>query len=77
MKTSLGIWALVFGAIFINLSWILGGAADGGWFMYSPNSSVPYSPTNGIDFWALGRLLSRVPLYTAAETVMPAIVVED
>jgi molecular chaperone DnaK (HSP70) len=28
-------------------------------------------------FWALGRLLSRVPLYTAAETVMPAAVVED
>jgi molecular chaperone DnaK (HSP70) len=28
-------------------------------------------------FWALCRLLSRVPLYTAAETVMPAALVED
>lgn len=28
-------------------------------------------------FWALARLLSRVPLYTSAETVMPAAVVED
>jgi hypothetical protein len=28
-------------------------------------------------FWALGRLLSRVPLYTAAETVMPAAAVEE
>jgi hypothetical protein len=28
-------------------------------------------------FWGLGRLLSRVPLYTSAETVLPAAVVED
>ncbi len=28
-------------------------------------------------FWALGRLLSRVPLYTSVETVLPAAVVED
>ena len=30
----------LFGALFVNTSWILGGAADGGWFMYAPNSSV-------------------------------------
>ena len=42
-------------AIFVNTSWFLGGAADGGWFMYAPNSSVPFSPT------ARHRLLGARP----------------
>ena len=57
---ALSLWLFVFGGIFINTSWILGGAADGGWFMYAPNSSVPFSPTNGVDFWVLGLLITGV-----------------
>ncbi len=57
---ALSLWLFVFGGIFINSSWILGGAADGGWFMYAPNSSVPFSPTNGVDFWTLGLLITGV-----------------
>ena len=57
---ALSLWTFVFGGIFINTSWILGGAADGGWFMYAPNSSVPFSPTNGVDFWVLGLLMTGV-----------------
>jgi cytochrome c oxidase subunit 1 len=57
---ALSLWTFVFGGIFINTSWILGGAADGGWFMYAPNSSVPFSPTNGVDFWTLGLLMTGV-----------------
>jgi cytochrome c oxidase subunit 1 len=53
-------WCFLFGGIFINTSWILGGAADGGWFMYAPNSSVQFSPTNGIDFWVLGLLITGI-----------------
>jgi cytochrome c oxidase subunit 1 len=54
------LWTFLFGGIFINTSWILGGAADGGWFMYAPNSSVPFSPTNGVDFWVLGLLITGI-----------------
>ena len=57
---ALSLWTFVFGGIFINSSWFLGGAADGGWFMYAPNSSVPFSPTNGVDFWTLGLLMTGV-----------------
>jgi cytochrome c oxidase subunit 1 len=57
---ALSFWTFLFGGLFINSSWILGGAADGGWFMYAPNSSVPFSPTNGVDFWVLGILLTGV-----------------
>jgi cytochrome c oxidase subunit I len=57
---ALSLWTFLFGGIFINSSWFLGGAADGGWFMYAPNSSVPFSPTNGVDFWVLGLLLTGI-----------------
>ncbi len=57
---ALSLWLFIFGGLFINSSWILGGAADGGWFMYAPNSSGAFSPTNGVDFWTLGLLITGV-----------------
>ena len=53
-------WALLFGGLFINLSWFLGGAADGGWFMYAPNSGPIFSPSHGVDFWALGLQITGI-----------------
>ncbi len=61
-----GFWCFFFGGLFINASWFLGGAADGGWFMYAPNSAVPFSPTNGVDFWTLGLLITGVASLTSA-----------
>jgi len=61
-----GFWCFLFGGVFVNTSWILGGAADGGWFMYAPNSSVPFSPTNGIDLWALGLQITGIASLTGA-----------
>ena len=57
---AMSFWVFLFGGLFINSSWILGGAADGGWFMYAPNSSTPFSPTNGIDFWAMGLQITGI-----------------
>src|SRR4051794_6395610 len=53
-------WAFLFGAIFLNLGWFLGGAADGGWFMYAPNSGQVFSPQHGIDFWTLGLIITGI-----------------
>ncbi len=61
-----GFWSFLFGAIFVNSAWILGGAADGGWFMYAPNSSVPFSPSNGVSIWALGLIITGVASQTGA-----------
>ncbi|TVR27153.1 MAG: cytochrome c oxidase subunit I [Ilumatobacter sp.] len=61
-----GFWCFLLGGIFLNTSWFLGGAADGGWFMYAPNSSVTFSPTNGIDFWLLGLLITGIASQTGA-----------
>ena len=49
-----GFWSFLFGGIFLNSSWLLGGGADGGWFNYAPNNGVIFSPTHGIDFWNMG-----------------------
>ena len=59
-------WALLFGGIFLNLAWFLGGAADGGWFMYAPNSGPVFSPTHGVDFWALGLQIAGIASLTGA-----------
>jgi len=59
-------WAFLAGGVFLNSSWFLGGGADGGWFMYAPNSGVIFSPTHGIDFWNLGLLITGIASLTGA-----------
>lgn len=61
-----GFWAVLFGGIFLNLAWFLGGAADGGWFMYAPNSGPVFSPTHGVDFWAFGLQIAGIASLTSA-----------
>lgn len=61
-----GLWALISGGIFVNLAWFLGGAADGGWFMYAPNSGPVFSPTHGVDFWAFGLQIAGIASLTGA-----------
>ncbi len=69
-----GFWCFLAGAIFINTSWLLGGAADGGWFMYAPNSSVPFSPTNGIDFWTFGLQITGIASLTGAINLIVTVI---
>lgn len=53
---ALGFWLFFFGGIFLNLSWIMGGAPDAGWTSYASLSLA--SPGHGIDFYALGLQIS-------------------
>jgi cytochrome c oxidase subunit 1 len=69
-----GFWCFLFGGIFLNTSWILGGAPDGGWFMYAPNSSVPFSPTNGVDFWTLGLQITGIASLTGALNLIVTVI---
>ena len=61
-----GFWAFLFGGVFLNLAWFLGGAPDGGWFAYAPNTGVVFSPTHGMDFWALGLQITGIASLTGA-----------
>ena len=47
-------WTFLLGALFINSSFLLGGAPNGGWFGYAPNTSITFSPGHNIDFWVFG-----------------------
>jgi cytochrome c oxidase subunit I len=51
---ALSYWIFLFGAIFMNFSFFLGAAPNGGWFGYAPLTSAQYGPGLNIDFWALG-----------------------
>jgi len=39
---ALSFWTFLAGGLLLNTSWLAGGGPDGGWFMYAPNSSVPF-----------------------------------
>ena len=45
---------LFFGSILMNISWFTGGAPNGGWFGYPPNSTVQFNPGHGMTYWVMG-----------------------
>ncbi len=47
-------WVFLLGGLFLNSSFLLGAAPNGGWFGYAPLSSRQYSPGLNMDFWVLG-----------------------
>src|SRR5207344_1814734 len=51
-------WAFLLGGMFLYSGWFLGGAPNGGWFGYAPNSTT--DPTPGMTFYALGRLITGI-----------------
>jgi cytochrome c oxidase subunit 1 len=51
---ALSYWIFLAGALFINSSWLLGMAPDGGWFGYANLTTNQFSPGLNIDFWMLG-----------------------
>jgi len=50
---ALSYWIYLFGAIFMNASFLFNAAPNGGWFGYVPLSS-DYSPGPNMDFWVIG-----------------------
>jgi cytochrome c oxidase subunit 1 len=59
-------WCFLAGALFINSSWLLGGAADGGWFAYAPNTGLTFSPGHGMDFFAIGLQITGIASLVSA-----------
>jgi cytochrome c oxidase subunit I len=51
-------WLFLGGGLFLYSSWFLGGAPNGGWFGYAPNSTT--DPSSGMSFYALGLLLTGI-----------------
>ena len=53
-------WLFLSAGLMLNTSWFLGGGADGGWFAYAPNTGVTFSPSHGMDFYALGLQMAGI-----------------
>src|SRR5690606_22678103 len=63
---ALSLWVFVTGGIFINSAWFLGGGPDCGWFCYAPNSGVVFSPSHGVDFFAVGLIIPGIASLVSA-----------
>jgi len=61
-----GVWMFLLGGIFLNLSFLLGGAPDAGWFGYAPLTAKAFSKGAGIDFWILGLQLLGISSITSS-----------
>ncbi|MGH8914977.1 MAG: cbb3-type cytochrome c oxidase subunit I, partial [Acidimicrobiia bacterium] len=59
-------WTFLAGGLFLYSSFLLGGAPDGGWFGYAPNTGLSASPGHGIDFWSLGLQITGIASLTGA-----------
>lgn len=68
-----GYWCYLFGGSFLIAALIFGIAPDGGWFMYTPLSSKPYSPGINADVWLLGITFVEISALSAAIELMVTI----
>ncbi|MGI8661874.1 MAG: cytochrome c oxidase subunit I [Acidimicrobiales bacterium] len=67
-------WTFLFGGLFLNSSWFLGGAPDGGWFAYAPNTNPIFSPSHGMDFYALGLQMTGIASLVGAINLVVTVV---
>jgi cytochrome c oxidase subunit I len=57
---ALSFWVFLFGGLFLYSGALIDEIADGGWFMYVPNSGLAYNPGHGVDFWVLGLQITGI-----------------
>src|SRR5512144_2724752 len=67
-------WVYLLGALFMNSSWLVGAAPNGGWFGYAPLTTYQFSPGLNIDFWMLGLQILGVSSLAAAFNFITTIV---
>ncbi len=51
---ALSYWIFLFGALFLNSSWLVGAAPNASWVGYSNLTSTTFSPGLNVDFWVIG-----------------------
>ncbi len=67
-------WLFLLGGLFLNASFLVGTAPDGGWFGYLNLTSRQYSPGLNIDFWALGLQILGIASLAAAFNFIATII---
>src|SRR5215212_1136957 len=67
-------WVYLFGSLFMNASWLVGQAPNGGWFGYAPLTTRQFSQGLNIDFWMLGLQILGVSSLAAAFNFVTTII---
>jgi cytochrome c oxidase subunit 1 len=67
-------WVFLLGGIFMNASWFLHAAPNGGWFGYAPLTNLQYSPGLNIDFWVIGLQILGVSSLAAGFNFITTII---
>src|SRR3954468_870626 len=67
-------WVWLLGALFMNSSWLLNAAPNGGWFGYAPLTTNQFSPGLNIDFWVIGLQILGVSSLAAAFNFITTII---
>jgi cytochrome c oxidase subunit 1 len=67
-------WVFLLGGIFMNASWFVHAAPNGGWFGYAPLTTMQYSPGLNIDFWVIGLQILGVSSLAAAFNFITTII---
>ncbi len=67
-------WVFLAGGLFLNASFLMGAAPDGGWFGYLNLTSSQYSPGRNIDFWTLGLQILGIASLAAGFNFIATIV---
>ena len=69
-----GYWTFAVGGLFMYSSFLLGGAPNGGWFGYAPQTVKAYSPGHNIDFWVFGLQILGIASLTGAVNLIVTII---
>ena len=67
-------WVYLFGSLFMNSSWLIGSAPNGGWFGYAPLTTMAYNAGLNIDFWMIGLQILGVSSLAAAFNFITTII---
>ena len=70
-----GYWLYLFGGIMVVSGFLLpGGAADFGWFAYTPLSDAVHSPGHGADMWIAGLAVSGLGTILGAVNMLTTVI---
>jgi cytochrome c oxidase subunit I+III len=71
--TAYGYWCYLFGGSILIVALLAGVAPNGGWFLYTPLNSQPYSPGINADIWLLGITFVEISALSAAIEIIVSI----
>jgi cytochrome c oxidase subunit I+III len=71
--SAFGYWCYLFGGLLLFSSLLVGEPPTGGWFMYTPLASQPFTPDRGPDFWLLGITFAEISAMASAVELIVSI----